>query len=364
CVDREEGSGNRPGALRPRLRRAARLRARGAVAAHPRIPRLAHREPALARTAVRPPQAEAARRHVTTALDRLRASPRPRVLFVSHAFGGGVARHMASLARAIEEDAEVLLLAPHADGHTSLRWLRRGEDLALWFPTSQWDRMTALLAAIGVDRVHFHHVHGLPQEALALPRRLGCPHDVTLHDYYPACPAYHLTDGRGRYCGGMPDCRRCLDGQPAQWPMSIDEWRGAFGKLLGTAQRVIAPSEDAARRIGAFFPAARVVTWPHPEQDPPSAAVPWRVLVPGAISPAKGLAALEACVEDAAARGLPLHFRVVGFTSRPIAAWPERPYSATGEYREEDLAALIALERGDAFLFPAQVPETFSYTLS
>ena len=298
-------------------------------------------------------------------LERLRASRLPRVLFVAHAAGGGVARHVAELARAIEADAEVLLLTPHLAGSLALRWLRADTELALWLrKDDEWERLAGLLAAIGIDRVHFHHVHGMPPAVLDLPRRLGCPHDVTLHDYYPACPAYHLTDGRGRYCGGMPDCRRCLDAQPAQWPMSIDEWRGAFGKLLGTAQRVIAPSEDAARRIGAFFPAARVVTWPHPEQDPPAAAVPWRVLVPGAISPAKGLAALEACVEDAAARGLPLHFRVVGFTSRPIAAWPERPYSATGEYREEDLAALIALERGDAFLFPAQVPETFSYTLS
>jgi hypothetical protein len=199
---------------------------------------------------------------------------------------------------------------------------------------------------------------------LDLPGRLGCTHDVTLHDYYPACPAYHLTDGRGRFCGGTPDCRHCLDARPAQWPMSIEEWRGAFGRLLGTAGRVIAPSEDAARRIAAFFPGAPVVMWPHPEEDAPKSVAPWRVLVPGAISPAKGLEALEACVEDAGVRKLPLHFRVLGFTARPIAAWPERPYGVTGEYEEQDLPALIALERGDAFFFPAQVPETFSYTLS
>jgi len=301
---------------------------------------------------------------VTTALDRLRASPRPRVLFVSHAFGGGVARHMASLARAIEEDAEVLLLAPHADGHTSLRWLRRGEDLALWFPTSQWDRMTALLAAIGVDRVHFHHVHGLPQEALALPARLGCPHDVTLHDYFPACPAYHMTDGSGRYCGGDAACMRCLDAGPAQWPLSIAAWRAEFSRLLESASRVIAPSNDAAERIRAFFPRLSPVVWAHPEEEPRPARPSMRVLVPGAISPAKGLDVLATCVRDARDRGLPIHFRVLGYVARPVGEWPDLPVSVSGEYREGDLESLVALEGGDAFFFPAQCPETWSYTLS
>jgi glycosyltransferase involved in cell wall biosynthesis len=310
---------------------------------------------------------EAADRPVTAraSLERLRASRLPRVLFVSHAGGGGVARHIGELAAAIAGDAEVLLLQPHLTASLVLRWLRPGEDLALWMrKDEEWERMVALLESIGIDRVHFHHVHGLPPAVLALPRLLGCPHDFTLHDYYPACPAYHLADGSGRFCGGAPDCQRCLEARPAQWPMSIDTWRAAFAGVLDHAERVIAPSEDAARRIAAFFPGARVVTWPHPEAAVPDAAVPWRVLVPGAISPAKGLEVLEACVRDAAARALPLHFRVLGFTARPIGAWPALPCGLTGEYRESDLAELIALERGDAFFFPAQVPETFSYTLS
>jgi glycosyltransferase involved in cell wall biosynthesis len=298
-------------------------------------------------------------------LERLRASRRPRLLFVSHAPGGGVGRHVAELARAVADDVEVLLLHPHGTDSVALRWLAPGADFALWLrKDEEWERVVAILAALGIDRVHFHHVHGLPRSVLELPRRLGAAHDVTLHDYYPACPTYHLTDGRGRYCGGTPACRHCLEARPAQWPVSIDEWRAEFGRLLDQAARVIAPSEDAAGRMRAFFPAAPIVVWPHAEDDPPAAAAPWRVLVPGAISPAKGLAVLEACVEDAAARALPLHFRVLGFTAHAIPAWPERPCSVTGEYREVDLPALVALERGDAFFFPAQVPETFSYTLS
>ena len=300
---------------------------------------------------------------MTSALDRLRASARPRVLFVSHAFGGGVARHMASLARAIEADAEVLLLAPHLDRFVSLRWLRDGEELALWFPVEQWDRMTSLLGAIGVDRVHFHHVHGLPRQVLALPERLGCRHDVTLHDHFPACPSYHMTDAGGRYCGGDPACMRCLDAGPAQWGLSIEAWRAEFARLLESAHRVIAPSNDTAARMRAFFARVSPVVWAHPEDDPRVVRT-MRVLVPGAISPAKGLDVLATCVRDARDRALPLHFRVLGYVARPVGEWPQLPVSVSGEYREGDLEALVALERGDAFFFPAQCPETWSYTLS
>ena len=299
------------------------------------------------------------------ALGRLRDSRLPRILFVAHAFGGGIARHVEALARAIAGDAEVLLLRPHAPGHASLRWLRPGEDFAAWLPTDDgWDRTIGFLDAIGIDRVHYHHVHGWPQSILGLSRELQCAHDVTLHDYYPACPTYHLTGADGRYCGGSPDCGHCLDGGPAQWPLTIPAWRAAFRELLSSAARVIAPSRDAADRIARFFPGIAPVVWPHPEEEAAAPAPAVRVLVPGALPQEKGLGVLEACVRDAAARALPLHFRVLGYTSRPIPSWPALPYSVAGEYREGDLPALIAHEGGGAIFFPAQCPETYSYTLT
>ena len=299
------------------------------------------------------------------ALARVRDSPRPRVLFISHAERGGVARHIEGLALALEADVEVLLLQPFGPSHVVLRWMRSGEAFALYFdPKREWRALVAVLAAAGIDRLHLHHVHGLPRDVLDLPTALGCAHDVTLHDYFPACPAYHLTGGTGRYCAAEPSCQRCVDGHPAQWPLSIDAWRREFEPFLRTAERVIAPSEDTARRMALFFPGVPIRVWPHPGDDAPAPGRARRVLVPGAISPAKGLDLLEACAEDARARALPLHFRVLGFVARPIPTWPSAPLSIHGEYPEGSLPALAAQEGGDAFLFLAQCPETFSYTLS
>jgi hypothetical protein len=298
-------------------------------------------------------------------LERLRRSPRARILFVTHAFGGGVARHIDELGAALAADAELLLLQPIHRSWVVLRRLHAGEELAVFMHTAtEWQALVGLLESLGIDRVHFHHVHGLPREVLELPGRLGCAHDLTLHDYFPACPQYHLRDGKGRYCGADPRCRRCLETGPAQWPLSVDAWRAAFGPLLATAGRLIAPSHDSAERIRAFFPEVAPLVWPHAQEESGARAAPARVLVPGAISPAKGLEVLEACVRDAQARSLPLHFRVLGYIASEIAHWPQLPFSLSGEYPDGRLPELLALEGGDVVFFPAQCPETFSYTLS
>ena len=294
-------------------------------------------------------------------LERLRASDRPRVLLVSHGGEGGIARHLDDLRALLASRIEVLALAPDADGTLALTH----EGGGLWFAIDEWDSMLAVLRAVGVDRVHFHHVHGLPARALELGTDLGAAWDVTLHDYFPACPAYHLAGADARFCGGTPACLRCDESRPPQWGLDIPAWRAKLGDFLGKAARVMVPSVDVAERLRGFFPRVRTTVMPHAEEgtDPRAPAIA-RVLVPGAISPEKGLAKLEACVRDAAARRLGLHFHVVGFIARPIPLWPELPLTITGEYPEGSLPALLARERGDCIFFPAQVPETFSYTLS
>jgi len=297
-------------------------------------------------------------------LARLRASPRPRVLMVTHDWGGGVERHVHDLARIMDE-CEVLRLRPAGSGTIEIEWLRDGEELHAWIEAAEWQAAIDLLATIGIDRVHFHHVHDLPREALALGAELGAPYDVTLHDYFPICPRYHLAPGEGGKCtvDELRGCDRCLAHAPAQWGLALGEWRGLFQGFLRGADRVIAPSHDVVARLQRHFPDVTFLEWPHPEIPRVMPAI-HKVVLLGGISAAKGARLLEACVADAAARGLPLHFRVLGQVDRPMPAWPAAPLSIAGTYSDDTLGELLAIERPDAFLFLAQVPETYSYTLT
>jgi glycosyltransferase involved in cell wall biosynthesis len=298
---------------------------------------------------------------------RLAESRKHLVLFVALAWGGGIRRHMTELATMIGERCNVLLLEPAIKDTVRLSWFSAGEDFSAWFSLpDEMEVLSSLLRALGVERIHIHHVHALPRAVLELPRVVGVPYDCTLHDYYAICPQYHLVTEDGRYCG-EPDaagCAACLAKRPGQWAMDISTWRSVFGQLLRGAERVIAPSRDVARRIGRYFPELRITVLAHPEAPVPAVSPYVRVVTLGSLSPEKGLRVLAACAKDAQARSLPLSFRVLGPTTEPLPQWPDAPLSIHGQYADGDLPRLLAAENPDVFWFPAQVPETYSYTLS
>ena len=298
---------------------------------------------------------------------RLAESPRQLLLFIAHAWGGGIRRHMTDLVAMSAERCEVLFLEPAAGDSVKLSWSKSDEGFSLFFATpGDMPSLTSLLRALGVTRIHFHHIHGLPRAVLDLPAGLGVAYDCTLHDYYAICPQYHLVTEDGRYCG-EPDalgCAACLARRPAQWGMDISTWRGEFGRLLRGAERVIAPSRDVAQRIARYFPDIAAIVLPHPEVSLSTLPRVTRVMTLGNLSPEKGLRVVAACARDARNRAMPLSFKVLGSVTEPIAQWPEVPLSIHGQYAEDQLPALIQAERPDVIWFPAQVPETYSYTLS
>lgn len=328
--------------------------------------------PTLVQDFIRRDAARPLRRAVDLA--RLAASPLPRILFVSHAWGGGVERHVRDLVLGLTDRAEVLLLQPHEADRQRLTWAREGEEFAAYYDLrSDLTELIDLLRRLGVARVHFHHLQGMPSGLLDLPRQLGVPHDFTLHDYFSVCPQFYFADAEGRYCG-EPDedtCRGCLAGRPPQWNLTIAQWRRAFVSCLESAERVIAPTQDVAARMARYAPDVAFQVWPHPDLEEPLPLVQApggqpvrRVLVLGALSDAKGLDLVSRCATLAARDSLPLHLRVIGSIARPVPVWPEANLSVLGEYDEERLPEILRLERPDAFLFASRVPETYSYTLT
>jgi GT2 family glycosyltransferase/glycosyltransferase involved in cell wall biosynthesis len=298
---------------------------------------------------------------------RLAESGKRLLVFVSHPWGGGIRRYMNDLVELTEGRCEVLFLEPAVGDTVKLSWPRAGESFALYFtlPT-ELPMLAETMRAIGVERLHFHHIHLQPRSILELPALVGVPYDYTLHDYHPICPQYHLVTEDGEYCG-EPDaagCAACIARRPGQWGLDITTWRGDFGRLLRGAARIIAPSQDVATRVRRYFPELPVEVWPHPET--PGSAVPRvvRVAILGNLSPEKGLHVVAACARDARERGLPLTFRVLGSTTEPIVQAPDAPLTIYGQYVDSELPQLIAAEKPDVLLFAAQVPETYAYTLS
>jgi GT2 family glycosyltransferase/2-polyprenyl-3-methyl-5-hydroxy-6-metoxy-1,4-benzoquinol methylase/glycosyltransferase involved in cell wall biosynthesis len=307
---------------------------------------------------------------------RIRASGLPAVLFVSHAGGGGTERHLRELAAALGGRSNVLLLRPAQGAEVALEWLRDGEGFELRFALpQQFDALVQALRALAVAHLHYHHLQGHADCVRQLPAALGATHDVTVHDFHAACPQVTLSDEIGRYCGeyGTQQCEGCLSRRPAPTNASIERWRDGFRPLLAGARQVLAPSDDAAIRIRRYFPDAPLRYAPHldvnePPRPPQSRLLggqrPLRVVVIGAISQIKGADLLEATAALASQRGSRLDFHLLGYAYKPLRTQPETRLTVHGEYREEQLAPLLAAIDADVAWFPALWPETYSYTLS
>jgi GT2 family glycosyltransferase len=319
---------------------------------------------------------------------RLAGSARRRLLFISHRLGGGTEKHLRDLALMLEPDWEVLVLRPTGPEDVSLEWARSGEEFAAFFHLPEdYQDLLGFLMSLNVARVHIHHTVELAPPVLDLLGDLGVPYDFTVHDYYSICPFTNLITATGEYCGepSLAGCDLCFATRRPPGEADARTRRHFYAGLLNGAARVIAPSRDALERMGRYFPEAALVHLPHPEAEvapsverrpePSAESSPLtetasvgggeiKVLVLGEMSPAKGLWLLEACASDAAERGLPLFFRVLGRPLASVGQEPELPLSFSGPYDDSQIMRLLSTERPHIIFFPARWPETFSYTLS
>ena len=309
---------------------------------------------------------------------RIQSTALPVILAVLHDRAGGTVRHVRELARHLAGHAQFLTLTPAADATVLLRMADKAEGFELAFRLrDQANDLLALLRHLRVCHVHYHHLLGHGQLVRDLPALLGVGHDVTAHDYYSYCTHISMTGEDGRL---LPEpapgqCGCCTPDMPAPLYGTVGPWRGENARLLTSARQVIAPSHDCARRIAAFAPAARVLAVPHMD-IPPGATLPTsapqpmahdrplKIVVIGALSVIKGADLLEAVALEAARRGAPLELHLLGYGYRHLQTQPRSRLTIHGQYADEDLPGLLAWLQPDIVWFPAQWPETYSYTLS
>lgn len=308
------------------------------------------------------------------------------VLFISHGLGGGTDTAIHDLRRQHEaEGRHVLLLRSTSGGHMELLPLiaPHDKDLVTEYPGGTPIAMLAeQWAELSIEQVHLHHTLGFGTDIWQLPRLLGLPFEVTLHDYYSICPRVTMIDASARYCGDpdvavcegcvkVPALERAVRRQLESTGGSVAKWRTFHAARLREAARVGAPSEDAAARLARHLPGVQVQCLPHVEPvaaDPelaPERPGPLRnVAVIGAIGPHKGVDLLLEVAGMAERMGLPLRFVIVGYTSRDADFAALSNVEITGRYRQSDLARLLASSQCGAALFLSVWPETYSYTLS
>lgn len=334
-----------------------------------------HYEPQVHRFIARDP-ARLARQAVDLA--RVTAVGKPVVLLVMHDREGGTLRHMHELADRWRREAVFFVLKPAPGPSVQLDLWGASEAFQLSFQLpAEFPSLVEALRGLGVGHVHFHHLLGHSADVLALPAHLGVRYDFTAHDYHAFCPQISLTGDDNAYCGeeGLDQCRACLVRSPAPGGGSIEQWRATHGSLVAGARHVLVPSHDAAQRFLRYAPSADVRYAPHDDllpRVPHPAPTPRRVtadaalkvVIIGALSPIKGADVLEDVATLAAREAAPLDFHLLGFAYRSLRPAPGARLTVHGRYEEADLPQLLDQLQPDLVWFPAQWPETYSYTLS
>jgi len=313
---------------------------------------------------------------MTLDLARLTSGDRLVILNVIHNRAGGSVRHLDDMAQAFAQQALFLTLTP-LNGGLSLHLQGPYEAFRLQWPSLEdehWQHLLQTLRQLRVAHVHYHHLMGHGPLVAQLHQHLAVSHDFTAHDYFSYCPQITLTDEEDRYCGekGLSQCQQCVKQRPAPGGFDIIEWRARSQPLLNTARYVLTPSQDTQRRMMAFAPTARVVYAPHLLQHTapgqpvanPANDRPLKVVVLGALSKIKGADTLEAVASMARQQQASVEFHLLGYGYRSLKTQPRANLTIHGSYQEQDLPDLLKWLDADMAWFPAQCPETYSYTLS
>lgn len=304
------------------------------------------------------------------------SSGKPVVLMVNHGRGGGSQRHVEELCDRLAGQVQAYLLTVSPDGRMHVGRYDQGPRNRLCFAEEQSELLLETLRLLGIARIHFHHIIDLPHCVLSLPEHLGCRYDISVHDYYFACPQVTLVDEHGRYCGAPDEngCNACLAKRPVAGAETIEVWRARSGLFLQGAERVFVPSMDVEQRMRRYFPEVDFIRGRHEAavceavsaipSVPVAGQEPLRILVLGALSAFKGADVLEQVAMLARQQRAPVELHLLGYAYRPLRTWPVTALRVHGAYQEAQLKERIHELGVHVVWFPGSCPETWSYTLS
>jgi glycosyltransferase involved in cell wall biosynthesis len=303
------------------------------------------------------------------------------ILTLHHGRGGGSSRFLQLYEEALARQ-----------GHRVVRLMRVSTDRPLFQPYDRTSGLTigpcfhlfddraqfiALCRTLDARRLVVNHVIDLKSSALSLIPELcrdaAMKFEVILHDYFLICARINMVKD-GRYCGGPPDtpCCACMTrGVSARERIDPVKWRKVAENFVRQADRLLAPSWDAASRLSSFWSGLPVSVW-QPEEDakldlPLAPALspdePLRVAVIGALNVAKGFDVLRKLAKRARRRRAPLRFLLLGH-SIDDAALRRHGVQIYGRYRDADIDTIVRTVAPHIAFQPAIWPETWSFVAS
>ena len=176
------------------------------------------------------------------------------------------------------------------------------------------------------------------------------------------------------YCGEPVDsveCDSCISANPAYAQTTICNWRSKNVWLLEKADRVICPSRDVRDRLAKYAPYANyLVAW-HEKVETlhwPLTKVcisrnrPMRIGIIGVLSKHKGWNVVIDLARESSSKDY--HFVIIGYSEYLIPPNLSCQITEIGKYEDSDLKEIISKQDVDLLWFPAQCPETYSYTLT
>lgn len=292
------------------------------------------------------------------------------VLVFHHGRGGGSSRFLDLYERGIEEAGRNVLRA---------RLILNAPTLAVvedqtFDLSSDLDSLVDYSRRRGVRKILVNHLIDRPLEMMAWVRELGtrldAPYDLVLHDYFVLCPRIDLVTGSGVCCDVAPPetCVQCVTGHGAEVhefdPLT---WRRDHVNFVAGAERVVAPSDDLAARMGSHL-SRQIAVW-EPETDagyPPertpdiAANEHLRIVTLGALNVSKGLRVVQELGEASAQAGAPLRLSVLG----PVSEALPPGVTVTGAYHPNDLDRLLTEAAPHVVFLPAIWPESWSFVLT
>jgi glycosyltransferase involved in cell wall biosynthesis len=304
---------------------------------------------------------------------------RPRVLQVAHSYigGGGTEKHSMDLAAAVSGEFLNFGAAPHE----ALTLYCENVPLGKWsYEKAGWPLTTSDLPAndrgwvdilnqVKPKLIHLQHLLNHPLSLLAKLTGTGIPMVVSLHDYYFFCPDFHLHN-----CPGVHSCKSCFPDRfkgPAQYQTLR---RDLLGGSLRSAAALVAPSASTAKLMREVYPDLNVKVIPHGIRGPArirgtvdklraSRAADGKIRfgMIGNLLPVKGIDVIFKVWPLVAKGAAELH--IYGASDiQYIQRCKDLGIYYHGPYGEADLPQILS--QIDVGIMPAQVQETFSYTLS